>query len=667
MGQPQSAMHHKQLSISMWNNLRRIFAAAYAAVKALATFVIGFSVLLIAAYAIREMMKSDTVIVEPFSVPKAFEESGLTPNAMATRIADALAKLENSTLTTASSRDDVRLASALGSIDKIEVPGTNLGLGTVIDTMRTLLGRSARHVGGGIVVPVSGTNDSSNGRFRAAVTVYVSDGVARSSITSVSAVPETVDELARRAAEAALRYLNPLLLAASLEQHGENDQAIDLVERAVDDLHIDRGRREKALLLWGLGLSHEKRYDEAAAKFREAIELNPRGALDPGSAVADVDWGISLAAQNKNDEAIQKYRDALSVNPSFAYAYNAWGLALAAQGKVDEAEQKYRRAIDTSNRKLAFAYHNLGLLLLEHRRDYPSAADQFRRAVMLNPNQAASFVYWGRALAMSQRYEEAIAKYQRVADIDPAYTGHYTLWADALARMRRYNDALAKYRQAIQSRSDDPAPYNGAGRLYLSVRKDDCAIDAFQSALVSAPTLADTHANLGMVLAAQGKYAAALVELETAVELNSQSAYSLSRLAEILTAHGEPGKAVPMFERAHQLDESDAFTYARWGAALAALGKVDDAVSKYKEAIKWDSMDAFAYREWGDLLAAQRKYGEAASLFQHAIDADPTDGSTYEKWAAMLRQQNKKDEATGKSVAAKQLQAAKFPTLTCLH
>jgi acyl-CoA thioesterase-1 len=57
--------------------------------------------------------------------------------------------------------------------------------------------------------------------------------------------------------------------------HHELDKAIEIILEMVQDPSEDRSQKEKGYLLWGNILSDQKKYDEAAAKYQKATELNP--------------------------------------------------------------------------------------------------------------------------------------------------------------------------------------------------------------------------------------------------------------------------------------------------------------------------------------------------------------------------------------------------------
>lgn len=96
----------------------------------------------------------DVLIIDPFTVPKRFEEAGLTSEVMANRIGDTMRQIELAVQTRMKKNDLASLAEEESTPD-VEIPGTKLGLKTVIDITRSVFGIYPRRISGDIVIPVA--------------------------------------------------------------------------------------------------------------------------------------------------------------------------------------------------------------------------------------------------------------------------------------------------------------------------------------------------------------------------------------------------------------------------------------------------------------------------------------------------------------------------------
>lgn len=95
--------------------------------------------------------------------------------------------------------------------------------------------------------------------------------------------------------------------------------------------------------------------------------------------------GLSLLVGNEPVEAIEKLDEVIALKPDFAEAWNRRGDAYVALGDEDRALAEYGRAIELNPYQFG-ALESCGRIWLE-RSDYRKAAEFFRRALDLNPNQ----------------------------------------------------------------------------------------------------------------------------------------------------------------------------------------------------------------------------------------------------------------------------------------
>jgi Flp pilus assembly protein TadD len=89
-----------------------------------------------------------------------------------------------------------------------------------------------------------------------------------------------------------------------------------------------------------------------------------------------------LAKKKRSDDAIAKYREAVALDPLYFEAWNNLALELDAAGKKDEAEQVFRRLMQ-SNPEHVLVYTNLASLLIGQKR-YADAEAVARQAMKLH-------------------------------------------------------------------------------------------------------------------------------------------------------------------------------------------------------------------------------------------------------------------------------------------
>ena len=153
----------------------------------------------------------------------------------------------------------------------------------------------------------------------------------------------------------------------------------------------------------GIMLAKQKKYEDAAATFRLAFQLNPE----------DV-WSLQNLAQSLNDlgqpkEAVREYRHALAIKPRFGPAWLGLGQILEKMGSKTEAEDCYQQAlrnpIDRAPELTALAR----FCALHNWRE--AAATNFDAAIKLNPVDAALYLESAQNLSALSRHKEAELRY----------------------------------------------------------------------------------------------------------------------------------------------------------------------------------------------------------------------------------------------------------------
>jgi len=161
----------------------------------------------------------------------------------------------------------------------------------------------------------------------------------------------------------------------------------------------------------GFELLRAERYEEAFAKFNEALELDPHYSV-AWSNLAEVAWRVGLY-----DDALESRRAAIEHLPSYAPFHYNLGHLLAELGRDEEALAKLERAVDLDRAHVP-AYNELGKILL--RLGEPAeAAEQLRKGLLIEPDFAASWKNLGRVLLASGEVDDAVSALEQSLEYYP--------------------------------------------------------------------------------------------------------------------------------------------------------------------------------------------------------------------------------------------------------
>src|SRR5580700_10588491 len=161
------------------------------------------------------------------------------------------------------------------------------------------------------------------------------------------------------------------------------------------------------------------------------------------------------------DEAARK---ALELDDSLPEAHAARAFALSNLRRWSEAEPEFRRAIELNpNNAAARYFFAFGYLAPQNRMD--EALEQYRTAISLDPLSSIINTNCGVLLMEARRYPEAIAQFQKVLARDPNFPAvHYKL-SQFYATTGRFPEAVTELAGAFSK----PVPVSDDAKGYLQL------------------------------------------------------------------------------------------------------------------------------------------------------------------------------------------------------
>jgi Flp pilus assembly protein TadD len=165
----------------------------------------------------------------------------------------------------------------------------------------------------------------------------------------------------------------------------------------------------------GVAFGASDRYDEAAAHFAKALQI------DPNFYDGLVAMGVTRAHQGRLPEAIEYFQAAIRSQPEAPKAHVQLAHALWTEKRDEAALEEMRRASQLAPKDPDIRA-DLGLALGLAGR-IPEAIEQLHEALRLNPNSAEAHNNLGLALLASGKAQESIPEFQLTLRLKPELKG----------------------------------------------------------------------------------------------------------------------------------------------------------------------------------------------------------------------------------------------------
>ncbi|MGO9269083.1 MAG: tetratricopeptide repeat protein, partial [Terriglobia bacterium] len=204
-------------------------------------------------------------------------------------------------------------------------------------------------------------------------------------------------------------------------------------------------------------------------------------------------------------------------------------------------------------------------------------------------------------------YQDAAEQYQRAIQLEPTSDEAYAGLALAYQHLGRLNEAEKTYQRAISLRPQYWKPYNVLGAFYLYQSEYAKAAEMFQKVIDLTPDSFRGYSNLGATQLYQGHYQDAIRPLDQSLAIRPTA----DTYSNIATAHfhlQEYGEAARNYLEATKLNAQDYSLWGNLGEAYYYAGKRSDAMEAYRKGMSLANGQLQVNPRDGDLLGALADY-----------------------------------------------------------
>ncbi len=403
------------------------------------------------------------------------------------------------------------------------------------------------------------------------------------------------------------------------------------------------------------------------------VKARDEAVAQPKSAQASGNLGMVLEAHTLYQPAVPAYQRAVRLDPKdFAWRYYL-ALCLEKTGQLDEALASVSEGLKIRPDYAPAILKRAELLLKLGR--FPESAASLEPFLAKNPGSPMALYFMGRVKFAQQDFAAADDLYRRATEAWPAFGSAWFGLGETSKRLGRSAETEKDYQLAETNK--DRYPPNGdelyvqmtklatgienrlmeakkllnkrefdrSSQIYKEVLKQypdnlDCLVnllymaqfpnqatpeeveDLYQRSRAASPQLAEVYMYHGTALAAQGKYDAAVAELDKAIQLKPNNAEVHAWLADVRERQHRLADAIQQYQIA--IAQQPDFRLARLELAKDLLysGRSKEAIPVLLPALQVEDQNTpvammflvQAYVNMGDRATA-RKYLEQAHQF----------------------------------------------------
>ena len=371
------------------------------------------------------------------------------------------------------------------------------------------------------------------------------------------------------------------------------------------------------------------RFDEAAAKFTQMLEL------DPNNTPLQKQLAETFAKGGKLDKA-------RSILETIVESDSTDAEAVAALADVYLSQKQYQNAIDLYEKLLSRGIKNTEIKLrigigffglTEHDSTFiQKAQDLFEDLRKEIPNDWRPLWYLG-AIAGNQHKDSLAGTYfEQVIKLEEHHADAWWFLGSSLFEQGKYDKLLEKMEQAQKIFPNDFRFFLLQGLALTRIDKQEDAVEPLQKAYKLNPKDLNTISTLAMTLDGLHRYQNSDSLYEEGLRLDPKSALLLNNYGYSLAERGlQLQRALEMSKEAVTAEPDNSAYLDTYGWIFYKLENYNDAAVYIEKSIAAGKASAVVQEHLGDVYLKLGRKDQALELWKKALEMDPNNETLKEK------------------------------------
>ncbi len=363
---------------------------------------------------------------------------------------------------------------------------------------------------------------------------------------------------------------------------------------------------------------------------------------DPESEEGLLAAAAQLCANGEFTRAAAKYTQALELNPNNKDTLISRAITYSNSGKWAQAVADFESAggIDALSPKnlvrLADAYKGC--------KDADKALMVYEKLSAMMPGNQEILIHRFLILKEFKRYEEAVFLLSQMRQGDPTNTnliyetaGIHEILGDNEGILEDYNAILAIDEGQIEI-------WVKKAVLLVKLERLDEALACYDHLVSCKPDNAGLWYSKGLIQMSVKDYEGAYHSLDVALALSPSDADAIHAKARVMTELHNNDGALELYEKLIRDGNVTDGVYLEIAGVQKNMGLYDEAIKSYSHYLKVAPNDPEGLRGRGDCYAKLEMFSQAATDYRHLLNVDPDNGEILSSLASIYESLGRFDE-----------------------
>jgi len=190
-------------------------------------------------------------------------------------------------------------------------------------------------------------------------------------------------------------------------------------------------------------------------------------------------------------------------------------------------------------------------------------------------------------------------------------------------QQRYWRNSVALFERGIEISPRNPTLQFNLGTVLEAQGRTAAAIEHYRQALRVEPSAAKIHFGLANALVAEDRFDEAIREYEIALQFEPDAATTCFNLANTLRSRGRTAEAIEQYRRALEIAPGYAEAHNNLGTALLERGALAEALEQFERGVEADPTLADLQNNLGVALVRSARWAEAPPRFRKAAALSP--------------------------------------------